>query len=102
MQQKEIARKKQERKLIWEYHKNNYQALIINLRPLFFAIDFEGDEKLKDLFKAVKFLRSSLKNETPLKKIPLRSIPIAHIKPKSLIDYFTEKTGENDEEETDK
>lgn len=102
LQQKEIVRKKQERKLIWEYHKKNYQSLLINLRPLFLAIDFEGDEKLKDLFKAVKFLKSSLQNEIPLKKIPFHSIPIAHIKPKSLIDYFTEKTGKNDEEETDK
>ncbi|MEO8402001.1 MAG: DUF4158 domain-containing protein [Gammaproteobacteria bacterium] len=102
LQQREITRKKQERKLIWEYHKNNYQSLLINLRPLFLAIDFEGDEKLKDLFKAVKFLKSSIENKKPLKKIPFNSIPIAHIKPKSLIDYFTEKTGENNEEETDK
>ena len=102
LQQKEISRKKQERKLIWKYHKNNYQSLLINLRPLFLAIDFEGDEKLKDLFKAVKFLKSSLENKKSLKKIPFHSIPIAHIKPKSLIDYFTEKTGENNEKETDK
>lgn len=101
LQQKDLSRKKQEQKLIWEYHKNNYQSLLINLRPLFLAIDFEGTSDLKNLFKAVKFLKSSLKNNKPLKKIPFDSIPIEHIRPKSLIDYFTEKTGENHEEDTD-
>ena len=61
------------------------------------AIDFEGDPNLKNLFKAVKFLKSSLESETELKKIPFDSIPTAHIKPKSLIDYFTKKPGEKDE-----
>jgi hypothetical protein len=102
LQKKEIARKKQEQKLIWEYHKNNYQSLLINLRPLFLVIDFEGTSHLKNLFKAVKFLKSSLKNNKPLKKIPFDSIPIEHIRPKSLIDNFTEKTGETHEEETNK
>jgi hypothetical protein len=102
LQQKEIARKKQEQKLIWEYHKNNYQSLLINLRPLFLVIDFEGASHLKNLFKAVKFLKSSIKNKKALKKIPYDSIPIAHIRPKSLIDNFTEKTGETHEEETNK
>jgi hypothetical protein len=91
LQQKGIAKKEQERKLIWEYHKNNYQALITNLRPLFLAIDFEGNPHLKDLFKAVKFLKASLENEIPLKKLPFDSIPTEHIKPKSLIEYFMEK-----------
>lgn len=102
LQQKEIAKKKQERKLIWEYHKNNYQSLLANLRPLFLVIDFEGNAHLKNLFKAVKFLKSSLENEKPLKKIPFDSIPISHIKPKSLIDYFTEKTGEKNAKRTTK
>jgi hypothetical protein len=97
LQQKEIAKKIRERKLIWEYHKNNYQSLLINLRPLFLAIDFEGSSHLKDLFKAVKFLKASFESETPLKKFPLDSIPTAHIKPKSLIDYFAEKLGEKHE-----
>lgn len=100
LQQKEIDRKKQERKLIWEYHKNNYQSLITNLRPLFLAIDFEGDSHLKNLFKAVRFLKSSLENETALKKFPFYLIPTAHIKPKALIDYFTEKPGEKHEKQT--
>lgn len=93
LQQKEIARKQQERKLIWEYHKNNYQSLLANLRPLFLVIDFEGSAHLKKLFKAVKFLKKSIENEIPLKKVPFYSIPVSHIKPKSLIDYFIEKPG---------
>jgi hypothetical protein len=35
-----------------------------------------------------------IENEMPLKKVPFDSIPVSHIKPKSLIDYFIEKTGE--------
>ncbi len=102
LQQKEISRKRQEQKLIWEYHKNNYQSLLVNLRPLFLAIDFEGSAHLKDLFRAVKFLKSSIESEKPLKKMPYDSIPTAHIRPKSLIDCFTEKSGEKNEKETSK
>jgi hypothetical protein len=94
LQKKEIERKIQERKLIWEYHKNNYQSLLANLRPIFLVIDFEGNAPLKKLFKAVKFLKKLIESETPMRKIPFDSIPIAHIKPKSLIDCFTEKSGE--------
>ncbi|CAN5408442.1 hypothetical protein BH10PSE19_BH10PSE19_03670 [soil metagenome] len=97
LQQKEVNKKKLEQKLIWEYHKNNYQALIANLRPLFLAIDFEGNADLKDLFKGVKFLKSSLESGIPLKKFRFDLIPTAHIKPKSLIDYFMKTPGEKDE-----
>ena len=85
----EDFRKKQEQKLIWEYHRNNYQSLLINLRPLFLAIDFEGDPKLKELFKAVDFLKSLMRSGKTLKDVPFDSIPLSHIKPKSLIDLFT-------------
>ncbi|MCX7126130.1 MAG: Tn3 family transposase, partial [Gammaproteobacteria bacterium] len=86
----EIAIKKQEQKLMWEYHKDHYQALITNLRPLFLAIDFESDGKLKSLFKAIHFLKSLFRKKKPLSQIPFSSILVGHIKPEYLVDYFTE------------
>lgn len=84
-------RKKQEQRLIWEYHRDNYQAILINLRPLFMEIDFEGnDDNLNDLFNAIRFLKSNLKQGVSLKTIPLHMIPTGHIKPKALLDLFTD------------
>lgn len=40
---KKLEEKKQE----WNYHKNNIQGIIINLRPVFLAIDFTGNKELK-------------------------------------------------------
>ncbi|HQY22694.1 MAG TPA: Tn3 family transposase, partial [Gammaproteobacteria bacterium] len=81
----------EERRLMWEYHKSNYQSLLINLRPLFMVIDFEGNPDLKDLFKAITFLKSSFQKKELLNKLPLNLIPIKHIKPKLLLDLFIKK-----------
>ena len=86
----EIARKKQEQKLMWEYHKDHYQGLIANLRPLFLAIDFESNGKLKSLFKAIRFLKLLFHRGKNLHKISFSAIPTGHIKPKELLDYFSE------------
>lgn len=86
----EDDRKNHEQKLIWEYHRNNHQAILINLRPLFMAIDFDGNDDLKNLFKAIRFLKSAFHQRIPWKDIPMRTMPIGHIKPKSLVDLFTE------------
>jgi Tn3 transposase DDE domain/Domain of unknown function (DUF4158) len=82
------SRIKQEQVLIWEYHKENYQSILINLRPLFLAIDFEGGEGLKTLLDASKFMKEIIKQGKHLKDIPFKQIPIAHIRPKSLLNYF--------------
>ena len=60
-------RKNQEMKLVWEYHRNNYQSILINLRPLFMEIDFDSDGDLDNLFKAIRFLKSIFKKKTALK-----------------------------------
>jgi TnpA family transposase len=86
----EKDRKNQEQKLVWEYHRSNHQAILTNLRPLFMEIDFEGNDDLKDLFTAIRFLKSTFSQNTPLKEIPLGMMPTGHIKPKSLLSLFTE------------
>lgn len=83
-------RKSQEQRLMWEYHRNNHQAILINLRPLFMEINFETNDDLKNLFKAIRFLKSTFHQKTPLKEIPRHMIPTGHIKPKSLLGLFTE------------
>jgi TnpA family transposase len=90
----EDDKKNQEQKLIWEYHRNNHQSILINLRPLFMEIDFDGKDNLENLFKAVQFLKSTFHKTTSLKEIPQRLMPINHIKPRSLLDLFTEKNSE--------
>lgn len=95
---KKLEEKKQE----WNYHKNNIQSIIINLRPLFLAIDFTGNKELKLLFKSIKFLKKVLRNEKSLKTFPLDRIPIAHIKPDFLIKHFTESNGEKSKEKAKK
>lgn len=81
----------EERRLIWEYHKSNYQSILINLRPLFKVIDFEGNPDLRDLFKAITFLKSSFQQGKSLNKVLLDSLPMKHIKPKLLLELFTKK-----------
>ena len=80
----------QERKLIWEYHKSNYQSILINLRPLFLIINFDGSDEIKKIFKSIKFLKKLFQKEKSLKDVPFSSIPTAHIKPNALINDFTE------------
>lgn len=92
--QGEEDKNNQERRLLWEYHRSNYQAILINLRPLFMEIDFEGNDELKNLFKAIKFLKSIFHQNTPLKEISLRRVPTEHIKPKSLLSLFTEASSD--------
>ena len=56
----EKNRTKQEQALIWEYHKENYQSILINLRPLFLEIDFEGGSEIKKLLDASQFFKDLL------------------------------------------
>lgn len=86
----ESTRKREEQKLIWEYHKNNHMAILINLRPLFMALTFDGGNETKELFIAIKFLKRLFKKNGSLKNIAVSSIPVKHIKPKYLLDIFFE------------
>lgn len=80
----------QTKKLIWKYHKNNYQSILINLRPIFLVIDFDCNDELENIFTAIDFLKKLFQQEKSLKNVLFNSIPTTHIKPKSLVEYFTE------------
>lgn len=81
--------------LVWEYHKNNYRCILLNLRPLFQAIDFEVNGKLQDLLKAIDYLKLVFKQEKKLCDMELKNIPLQHIVPKKLIDEFYEINSKN-------
>lgn len=84
------SKKRLERSLIWNYHKNHYQSILLNLRPLFNVIEFESNNELKHLFKAIKFWRELLRDDKNLSKISIHRVPTNHIRPKYLIELFTE------------
>jgi hypothetical protein len=88
----EKCRKKKTLRLIWEYHRTNNQSILINLRPLFMAIEFESDG-LQHLFDAICFLKKLFHSGGTLKNMPIDNVPTAHIMPKSLLAHFTEKNG---------
>ncbi len=96
----EKNRHREEEKLIWTYHKENYQALLINLRPLFLAIDFTGHSGLKPLLKATHFLRHLLKKNKTLRDYSITQIPTDHVKPAFLLQYFTESTSKKSSKKT--
>src|SRR3990167_2920789 len=87
----EEYRKDQALRLTWEYHRENYQSILINLRPLFMEIDFESAERdMKDLLVAIRFMKDITIKGLTLKEIPMHEIPTSHIRPKALIELFTE------------
>jgi TnpA family transposase len=81
--------------LIWEYHKNNYRCILLNLRPLFQAIDFETNSKLEPLQKAINYLKSIFKQDKKLCDMELKNIPLQHIYPKSLVNEFFKTNSKN-------
>lgn len=85
------TRKDLETKLNWEYHKNNYRCILINIRPLFLAINFESKKGLKDLLKAISFLQKHFKKNKNLDGLTINDCPTQHIKTTKLLDYFTEE-----------
>lgn len=83
--------------LIWEYHKNNYRRILLNLRPLFTAIDFKTSPKLASLMESIHYLKNIFIHNKKLKDVAFNEIPIAHISPKKLLRYFLEKNQEEHE-----
>lgn len=84
-------KKEQELRLTWEHHRHNYQSILINLRPLFMEIDFEGsNNEIKDILEAIRFMKNAIMNGTPIKEMPLHRVPTNHIKPKALLGLFSE------------
>ena len=81
--------------LIWEYHKNNYRCILLNLRPIFQAIDFETSPKLEHLQKAINYLKSIFTQEKKLSDMEFKNIPLQHIYPKSLVNEFFKTNSKN-------
>ncbi|HHI5329636.1 TPA: Tn3 family transposase [Legionella pneumophila] len=88
----EINEREIETRLIWDYHKNNYRCILINLRPLFLAIDFEANDKAESLNIAISYLKNMLKQNKKLSDMDMSTIPVSHILPKKLIKHFTESS----------
>ena len=81
--------------LVWEYHKNNSRCILLNLRPLFQAIDFEVNEKLGNLLNAINYLKSVFKQDKKLCDMELKDIPLQHISPEKLTNEFYEINSKN-------
>nr|MBA3706213.1 DUF4158 domain-containing protein [Bacteroidota bacterium] len=79
-----------ELKLTWEFHKQNFRCILINLRPIFCAIDFESNSNLENLTTAIKYLKSLFAENKNLSDVEFKDIPIKHIPAKTL-SYFIEK-----------
>jgi len=79
-----------EQVLIWHYHKTQYHAAVLNLRPLFCAIDFDNISELQDLFKAYRFWKKRLQEKKNLSTLSPSRVPMNHIRPKSLRERFKE------------
>ena len=87
-----VIRKDLERKLIWEYHKDDFRRIFTNLRPLFLAIDFGGNDELKHLLNAMSFLEKHLTkfDGKDLHTLTIDNCPTKHIRPKKLLNNFIE------------
>ena len=84
------TRKELENILLWQYHKNNYRRILINLRPLFLVINFEKNKKLNNLFKAINFLKKHFNENKNIHNLTIDNCPTQHVLPKTL-DCFIEK-----------
>lgn len=82
-----------ETQLIWEYHKDNFRSILINLRPIFSKIDFELDEKKEDLMNAITYFKRIIREDKKLCDVVQSDIPINHIIPNRILQYFYEMIG---------
>jgi len=83
--------------LIWKFHKDNYRCILLNLRPLFTALDFETSgtsESVENISKAIRYLKEIFERNIKLSSIDLALTPIEHVYPKKLRNYFIEKTSD--------
>lgn len=79
---------RQRQVLIWKYHKKNSQRVVLNLRPLFSAIEFDDVGEMKDLFKACIFWQKLLNSDKTLENYSPSRVPMNHIYPKALQEQF--------------
>lgn len=79
-----------EQALVWQHHKMKYHAMVLNLRPLFCAIDFDNIGDLRDLFLAYRFWKRILQSKKNLSAFLPSRVPMNHIRPKALREHFKE------------
>ena len=73
----------------WEFHDNNFQCVIKNLRPLIKILDFQALPHNKALLEGVKFIQSVFRNNQSLNDIDLHEFPLETI-PSHLRQYLLE------------
>ena len=78
-------------RLIWKYLQAQGKSFILNLRPIFKAIQFEStpDNPIKAV---MEFMKTHLESKTSFMDYSYETIPTQFI-PKGLLSYITTKTG---------
>lgn len=74
----------------WEFHDQNYQAMIKNLRPLIKVLDFDTQPHDKKLLEGLKFIQNLFRNNQSLSDADMADFPIETI-PAHLKKYLLEK-----------
>lgn len=59
----------------WDFHSENYQAVIKNLRSIFMTLHFDANTNDKHLLKGINFIKSIFKSGEPLSKINMQDFP---------------------------
>ena len=71
----------------WEFHGNNFQAMIKNLRPLIKVITFQASARHKSVLEGVKFIQSVFRQGKSLSDVKTEDFPI-HTIPINLKKYL--------------
>ena len=74
----------------WEFHDQNYQAMIKNLRPLIKILDFDAQPHDKKLLEGLKFIQNLFRNDKSLRDVEMTDFPLETI-PAHLKRYLLEK-----------
>jgi TnpA family transposase len=77
----------------WEFHDNNFQAMIKNIRPLIKVLNFQTDVHNRDLLEGLQFLKDAVKNNRSLNDIDISEFPLDTI-PSHLKQYLIERDQE--------
>ena len=59
----------------WEFHANNWQCIINNLRPIFMLIDFDCHENDRHLLQGAHFIKSAFNSSKKLNSFKDNEFP---------------------------
>jgi len=59
----------------WDFHSENYQSVIKNLRPIFMTLHFDAHTNDKHLLNGIDLIKSIFKNGKPLSKVGTQDFP---------------------------